>query len=231
MKKATLFTLFSVFVLIPGALLLGRFLPGRGFYLTATLVIIFILIPFFLSFEGSRPSARKLVLIAVMSTLAVVSRAALPFLPHFKPIFGMIILAGITLGAQSGFLVGAISAFASNFFYGQGPWTPWQMLAYGICGLLAGVFYYQKNILPRDPVNLSLFGFVVVLFAVCPLLDATTIFTTLTVFTLKSVLSIFAGAILTNLLQALCTFLTLLLFSKPMLGKLERIIKKYGIFH
>ncbi len=229
MKKSTLSTLISLFVFIPATLLLGRFLPGRAHYLTSTLVIIFILIPFFLSFEGKKPSARILVLIAVLSALAVVSRAIFAALPNFKPIYGVIIIAGIALGGQAGFLVGAIGAFASNFLFGQGPWTPWQMLAYGICGLLAGLLYYRKEKLPRDPLSLGLFGFVTVLFVVCPVLDTSTVLTTLTVFTPTAIISIYTTAILTNLIQAGCTFLTLLAISKPMLKKLDRIITKYGL--
>ena len=117
MKKTTLFTLLSVFVLIPAALLFGKTLPGRAHYLTSTLVIIFILVPFLLSFEGRKPQARELVLIAVLCALAVASRAAFAWLPHFKPIFGVMIIAGIAFGPQAGFLVGAISAFSSNFFF------------------------------------------------------------------------------------------------------------------
>jgi len=229
MKRSTLFTLLSVFVLIPAALLFGRALPGRGYYLTSTLVIIFILIPFFLAFEGRKPQARELVLIAVLCALAVASRAAFAWLPHFKPIFGVIIIAGIAVGPQAGFLVGAIGAFASNFFFGQGPWTPWQMLAYGMCGLIAGLFYYRKNRLPKDPLSLGLFGFVVVLLVVCPLLDTSTVMTSLTVFTPASVIAVYTTAILTNLIQAGCTMLTLLILSKPLLVKLERIIVKYGL--
>ncbi len=230
MKKTTLLTLLSVFLLIPGTLLLGRLLPGRGYYLTSTLVILWILIPFFLAFEGRKPQARELVLIAVLCALAVASRAAFAWLPHFKPIFGVIIISGIALGAQAGFLVGAVSAFASNFLFGQGPWTPWQMLAYGICGCIAGLCYYKKTKLPKDTLSLGLFGFVVVLFAVCPILDTSTVLTTLTVFTPTAVLSVYTTAILTNLIQAACTFVTLLLLSKPLLTKLERIIRKYGLY-
>ena len=229
MKKTTLLTLLSVFILIPGTLLLGRLLPGRGYYLTSTLVILWILIPFFLAFEGRKPQARELVLIAVLCALAVASRAAFAWLPHFKPIFGIIIISGIALGAQAGFLVGAVSAFASNFLFGQGPWTPWQMLAYGICGCIAGLCYYKKTKLPKDTLSLGLFGFIVVLFAVCPILDTSTVLTTLTVFTPAAVLSVYTTAILTNLIQAACTFVTLLLLSKPLLVKLERIIRKYGL--
>lgn len=229
MKKSTLFTLLSVFVLIPGALLLGRVLPGRSHYLTSTLVIIFILIPFFLAFEGRKPQARELVLIAVLCALAVASRAAFAWLPNFKPIYGIIIIAGIAFGPQTGFLVGAISAFASNFLFGQGPWTPWQMLAYGISGLISGLYYFRKPHRSKDPFSLGLFGFIVVLFGVCPLLDTCTVLTTLTVFRPAAIISIYTTAILTNLIQAVCTFVTLLLLSKPLLFKLERIITKYGL--
>ena len=229
MKKSTLFTLLSVLVLIPATLLLGRVLPGRSHYLISTLVIIFILIPFFLAFEGRKPQARELVMIAVLCALAVASRAAFAFLPNFKPIYGIIIISGIAFGPQAGFLVGAIGAFASNFLFGQGPWTPWQMLAYGICGLISGLCYYRKEKLPKDPLSLALFGFIVVLFAVCPLLDTSTVMTTLTVFTPAAIISIYTTAIITNLIQAVCTFLTLLLLSKPLLFKLERIITKYGL--
>lgn len=229
MKKSTIATLISLFVLIPATLLLSRILPGRVHYLTSTLVIVYILIPFFLSFEGKKPSARVLVLIAVLCALAVASRAIFAMLPNFKPIYGIIIIAGIALGAQAGFLVGAVSAFASNFLFGQGPWTPWQMLAYGTCGLLAGLLYFRKDKLPRDPVSLGLFGFVSVLFVVCPLLDTSTVLTTLTVFTPTAILGIYTTAILTNLIQAGCTLVTLLAISKPMLRKIDRIITKYGL--
>ena len=168
-------------------------------------------------------------LIAALCALAVASRAAFAWLPHFKPIFGVIILSGIALGAQVGFLVGAVSAFASNFLFGQGPWTPWQMLAYGICGCIAGLCYHKNTKLPKDTLSLGLFGFVVVLFAVCPILDTSTVLTTLTVFTPAAVFGVYTTAILTNLIQAACTFVTLVVLSKPLLVKLERIIRKYGL--
>lgn len=230
MKRSTIFTLLSVFVLIPGLLLLGRQLPGRGFYLTSTLVIVVILIPFFLAFEDRKPQARELVLIAVLCALAVASRAAFAWLPHFKPLFGVIILSGIVCGAQGGFLVGAVSAFASNFLFGQGPWTPWQMLAYGICGLIAGGCFHRKTRLPKDPLGLAIFGFAVVLFGVCPLLDTSTVLTTLTTFSVVSVVTVYTTAIPTNLIQAACTFVTLFVLSKPLLHKLERITQKYGLY-
>ena len=222
--------LLIFFLLIPATLFLGTKIPGRSYYITSTLMILELMVPFFMAFEGRKPQARELVLIAVMCALATVSRAVFAWLPNFKPIYGIIILSGIAFGAQAGFLVGALSAFASNFLFGQGPWTPWQMLAYGICGFIAGLCYYRKDKLPKDPLSLGLFGFITVLFVVCPLLDTSTVLTTLTVFTPTAVLSIYTTAILTNLIQASCTLVTLLLISKPLLAILMRIITKYGLY-
>ena len=103
------------------------------------------------------------------------------------------------------------------------------MLAYGTCGLLAGLLYFRKNKLPRDPLSLGLYGFVSVMFVVCPLLDTSTVLTTLTVFTPTAIISIYTTAILTNLIQAGCTLVTLLAIGKPMLRKIDRIITKYGL--
>ena len=124
MKKSTIATLIVFLILIPLTLLLGSRLSGRSYYITSTMVIIEILIPFIMAFEGRKPQARELVIIAVMCAIAVAARAAIP-LPHFKPMFAIIMIAGFSFGAETGFLVGAVSAFAGNFFYGQGAYTPW----------------------------------------------------------------------------------------------------------
>ena len=123
MKKSRIATLIVFFVLIPLTLIVGSRLSGRAFYVTSTLVIVELLIPFFLAFEGRRPQARELVVLAVMCALAVAGRVAIP-IPSFKAIFGIIMIAGIAFGPESGFLVGAISALASNFFYSQGQTPP-----------------------------------------------------------------------------------------------------------
>ena len=230
MKKSIIFTILMVLVLIPATLYFGSQLSGKGYYLTGTLLVIYVLIPFLLSFEGRKPQARELVITAVMCALAVASRTAFAFLPHFKPIFAIIIIAGIALGAEAGFLVGAISALVSNFFFGQGPWTPWQMMAYGICGCIAGLVYRKKS-LDTSALNLAIFGFVLLLFPIGPLLDTCTVFTTLSVLTPQAVLAVYASGILTNIIQAAVTAVTLLILSKPLLQKLDRISKKYGLMN
>lgn len=227
MKKSTIASLMIVLLLMPLTLWIGMKLPGRWYYLTGTLIVIEILIPFFMAFEGRKPQARHLVTIAVMCALAVASRVVVP-IPHFKPIFAIIMLSGVAFGPEAGFLVGSVSAFASNFFYGQGPYLPWQMLGYGMAGFLAG-FAFRKHLIPRKPVVMGIFGFIAMLLIIGPILDTSSVFLTLTQITGRGALAIYMSGIPVNLSQGLCTFLTMLLFGRPLLEKLDRVKEKYGM--
>lgn len=225
MKKSTLVTMLVFFLLIPATLYFGMKLPGKSHYITGTLVILEMLVPFFMAFEGRTPQARELVVIAVLCAIAVVARIAIP-IPNFKPMFAIIMLSGVALGPQTGFLVGAVSAFVSNFFAGQGAYTPWQMFAYGAGGLLAGLVFAGR---PRKPWVLAIFGFLATLFWVGPLLDTSSVFLTLPKFTWETVWPLYVSGFPVNLSQGICTALTMLLLSKPFLEKLDRMKVKYGM--
>lgn len=227
MKRSHAASVFVLLVLIPATLYLGTHLKGRWFYLTATLVAIETMLPFFLLFETRRPQAREIVTIAVMCALAVVSRLVI-LVPNFKPTLAIIMLSGIALGAEAGFMTGAITAFASNFFYSQGPWTPWQMLAYGFGGFLAGLVFYGR---PRRCKTwvLSVFAFFAIVLVVGPLLDCSSIFTMASRISKKYVLAVFAAGFPNNLIHGLACAVTMVLFSKPLLFKLDRLKSKYGM--
>lgn len=94
----------------------------------------------FAYYERSRPSARTIAVIATLAALAAVARIAFAPLPSVKPTTDLVFFAGFTLGGPPGFAVGAIAALTSNFFFGQGPWTPLQMLAWGAIGLVGAGF-------------------------------------------------------------------------------------------
>ncbi|MBR6607513.1 MAG: ECF transporter S component [Oscillospiraceae bacterium] len=226
MKRSVLASVLIIFLLIPATLFLGTRLTGRMYYLNCTLMIIEMMLPFFLVFETRKPQARELVTLAVLCALAVASRVVF-VLPNIKPIIGIVMIAGIALGPEAGFMTGAISAFASNFFFSQGPWTPWQMMAYGIGGFLAGIVFRRcKKI---HPLRLGLFGFVSVMVLVGPLLDACTIFTTASTITWEYVLAVLSMGLWHNLQHAAACAATVMLLGPPLLKKIGRLKKKYGM--
>ena len=227
MKKTNLATLLIVLLAIPATLFLGSRMSGKWYYLTSTLIIIELLIPFFLAFEGRKPQAREQVVVAVMCALAVAARVAIP-IPNFKAIFGIIMITGIAFGPQTGFLVGAVAALSSNFFLSQGPYTPWQMMAYGAGGMLAG-FLFRQGRLPRKSIAMGIVGFLGVAFFVGPLLDTCTLFLAPVAFNLKTVTAIYVSGFAVNISQGISTFVVMFLLGKPLLEKLDRIKVKYGM--
>lgn len=223
-----------VVVLTPITVWAGTVFGSGSYYVTSILVIIYAMVPFFVSFESRRPQARELVIIAVMSALAVVARVAFIWVPHFKPIAAIVMIAGVALGSRSGFLVGAISLLVSDFIFGQGPWTPWQMLAYGIAGFVAG-FLAERGVIPRSDLSnraktlLSLAGAAFVVVVVGPILDTCSLFTMVSAITPESALAIYASGLPVNAVQATATAITLFILANPLLGKLERVRVKYGL--
>ena len=191
------------------------------------MIVIELMLPFFLAFEGRKPQARELVVIAVMCAIAIAGRVAIP-IPNFKATFAIIMLAGIAFGPEAGFMVGAVTAFVSNFFYGHGPFTPWQMMAYGAGGMLSG-FLFAKGRLPRKPWIMAVFGFLSVILWVGPLLDCSHIFLMLSGISWEAVGATFASGFPVNVSQGVCTVLVMVLFGRPLLEKLDRIQVKYGM--
>lgn len=228
MRKSTLFSLLAIFVMIPLTLFLGTRVKGRWYYLISTMIIIELMLPFFFRFEARRPQARELAVLTVMAALAAVSRVVFAFSPYLKTITGIIMITGIAFGPEAGLLTGAVAAFASNFFFSQGPWTPWQMFAYGFSGFWAGLIFHGHRRWAR-PWVLAPFGFLTILFLVGPLLDSCTVFTMLSKFTVKNVLAVYAAGIGYNVTHGIGAALTLFFVSRPLLGKLDRLQTKYGI--
>ncbi|WP_052045144.1 ECF transporter S component [Caloranaerobacter azorensis] len=101
--------------------------------------IFLIMLTFFWSFEKRRTSTKEISLISTMATLAAISRIPFAVLMSVQPTTFIVMITGYVFGPQIGFMVGAVAALVSNFFLGQGPWTPWQMFSWGICGILAAM--------------------------------------------------------------------------------------------
>ena len=93
----------------------------------STLVLAVALATGFAWYEREHPTTRVLALVATLAALAALGRIAFAPLPNVKPMTDIVLISGFVLGGAPGFVVGAIGALASNLFFGQGPWTPWQM--------------------------------------------------------------------------------------------------------
>jgi len=104
--------------------------------LTSFLILGAVLLGGFAWYERSRPPSQVVALVAALAALAIAGRIAFAAFPNVKPTTDIVIFAGYALGPAPGFAVGALSGLVSNFWFGQGPWTPWQMAAWGLCGVL-----------------------------------------------------------------------------------------------
>ncbi len=104
--------------------------------LVSFLILAGVLLGGFAWYERSRPPAQVVSLVAALAALAIVGRIAFAAFPNVKPTTDIVIFAGYALGPAPGFAVGALAALVSNFWFGQGPWTPWQMAGWGLCGIL-----------------------------------------------------------------------------------------------
>lgn len=226
MKKSKIATLLTL-LLIPLTIFFGSKLSGRSYYLTSTLVLVEIMLPFFLAFEGRKPQARELVVVAVLCALAVAGRVVIP-IPNFKATYAIIMLSAIALGPETGFLIGAMTALTSNFFFGQGPHTPWQMMAYGVAGLIVG-FAYQQKWLKRKPMHMALFGAALIVAIIGPILDTCTIFLLQSEITAASAAAQYLSGLPVNVSQAIATFLVIRFLGEPLLEKLDRVKVRYGM--
>ncbi|HWN20728.1 MAG TPA: ECF transporter S component [Gaiellaceae bacterium] len=112
--------------------------PARG-GLAVLLAAFAVVATGFAWLEGGTISARDLTLVATLGGLAAAGRVLFAPIPSVQPVTVIVAASGVALGPRRGFAVGALAALASNFFLGQGPHTPWQMLAWGGCGLLGGL--------------------------------------------------------------------------------------------
>ena len=207
---------------------------SEHYLIISMLIGILAMVPFFVKFEKKKVQARELVILAVLIATAVVGRAAFFMVPNFKPILAIVIISGVALGRESGFLVGAMSAFVSNFLFGQGPWTPFQMVAMALCGFLAGLIfhkYYAKadSFTGKRKLPLLIYGALSVFFLYGAIVDIWTILAMTPHPTIATVVTVYGAALYFNLIHAAATVIFLLLLAGPMLKKLNRVKIKYGM--
>ena len=195
---------------------------------TAALIIVGIVLLvcgiYLYIYERKRTDVKKIMLITVMTALAVAGRIAFAALPGFKPVTAIIIIAGMYLGADGGFYCGALTALISNCYFGQGAYTPFQMLIWGGIGVIASFFSKQ---LKKDKFVQTAFGiFAGIIFSL--LMDIYTVIWTFGSFKWQVYGLMVASAVPFTVIYAVSNVVFLLGLSGIIGTKIEYAIKKYS---
>lgn len=207
-----------------------------GFAQTALLmllVVTVVLALFFAGYEAGRPALRQIMPTLVLSALAAAGRILFAAVPDFKPVSATAIIAGATLGRRNGFMVGALAALASNFFFGQGMWSPWQMYAWGMVGYLggvlasAGVFDNRATGKPRMVALVTcglasgaLYGVIINAYGVLGFVRP---------FTWPGALTYVAASLPFDVIHGVATAVFLAVLYGPWTRRINRVVRKYGL--
>lgn len=225
MNKKRLAVLVTL-IAIPCIVLLGIFAFKDKLYAFISVVVaVLSCVPFFAAFERKEQGTIKLVMLAAMIGLSVAGRLVFAAIPGFKPVTALVVLCAIYFGGEAAFMTGALTALISNFYFGQGPWTPFQMFAWGMLGFVAGMMAEK---LQKSKVMLSIYGaFAGVFFSL--VMDVWTTLWWDGSFNAARYLTNIAAALPLTLEYAISNVIFLLLLAKPIGTMLERIKLKYGI--
>lgn len=219
-----------IVVIVPLLVAVGVCLwADRQYMLVSCGIAVCALVPFFLAFERGDNTVRELVALAIMTAISVVGRLVFAPIPGFKPVAAITVITGVFFGGQAGFITGAMSALISNIFYGQGPWTPFQMFAWGIIGFLSGLIFYNKK-LGKAALPLIVVTGIVAGVLYGAIMDVWTTVSVTGEFTARAYLAALATSLPFAAEYAVSNAIFLLLLYKPMERRLERVKLKFGIF-
>ena len=213
-------------LLIPAVVLGGALIFRDRQYAYITLcVAVLSCFPFFLHFERSANDVKRLILIATMVALSVAGRMLFAPLQHFKPVTALVIITAMYFGSEAGFLTGALSAVLSNFYFGQGPWTPFQMFSWGMIGFFSGLL---APLLRRSRIALCIWGGIGgVLYSF--LMDIWTVLWADGYFNLPRYFAAIASAVPVTAVYVVSNILFLLVLAKPIGKLLARMKTKYAL--
>lgn len=181
---------------------------------------------FFFSFERRKPSVKDILPVVVMVAVASAGRVVFNFLPQIQPVTAIVIIMGVYCGKQTGFLTGSLCALVSNLFLGQGPWTPFQMLAWGLVGVLAAVLARAPFF--RRAWAVCAYGFLAG-FLYGAVTDLWTIMAMGESLSWPLVFTVYAAAVPFNVLHGMGNIVFLMLLYRPLGGKLKRMQEKFGV--
>ena len=210
------------FIIVPLLTFAGSVVFDQKRHIIISLAIaVMALLLFAAGFERKTTGSRRLVIVSVMTALCFAGR----FIPFLKPISALTIITALYLGGEAGFLVGAMTAVLTNFYFGQGPWTAFQMLAWGLIGFIAGLL---AEPLKRKKALLLIYGALAGI-AYSFIMDIWTVLWYAEGFSIKLYLGALVTAIPYTLSYAVSNVMFLAVLAKPFGEKLDRIKTKYGV--
>lgn len=228
-RKRNILAAVMVLLAIPFTLYAGVYILDDQKYLFISLLILLeCMAPFILLFEGRSPAARELVMISVLCAICIAGRGLFYMLPEFKPVVALVVIAGASLGAETGFLVGAVTMLVSNMMFGQGAWTPWQMFALGLIGFFAGLLFNNKK-WECNKYLLAIYGAAAAVVIYGGIMNPASALMSHTVLNKATILSYYALGLPLDLIRGAATLIFTLILAKPVIEKIHRAKKKYGI--
>jgi len=225
-KRRILASLLSLIAILLTIFIGIYALEDKKYYFISIMIILEILIPFVIMFEDSKPRSRKIVIVSVLCAIAVCGRTLFSALPQFKPVIAIIVICGVCFGGETGFLIGAVTGFVSNFFFGQGPWTPWQMFAFGTTGFFAGILF-NNRFFKKNRLSLTIFGFLATVIIYGGIINPASILMMDPNPTIEMLLASYAMGLPYDLIHGASSAFFLWFISDTMLENLERIKQKY----
>lgn len=195
-------------------------------------MVVLVLAMFFAGYEASRPALRQIMPTLVLAALAAAGRILFGPIPDFKPVSAIAIIAGACLGARSGFMVGALAALTSNFFFGQGMWTPWQMYAWGVVGYVGGLLAHagafrrangsvrMSALLAYGAASGLLYGVIINAYDVIGFVQPLTV---------AGVIARVSAAVPFDLMHSAATCVFLAALYAPWTRRIDRVVQKYDL--
>ncbi len=196
-------------------------------YMFVSFLLVLISVMVLLIKVGNRSDMRLAVILSVLIAFSATGRFMFAMIPGFKPVGAIVIIAGIYLGSESGFLVGAASMLISNFYFGQGPWTPFQMFSFGIIGYISGMPIISSKLKNSKIVVLFFSFFAGFLYSL--LMDVWTTLSATKNFNIDIYMLKVATSFPFTLMYAFSNVVFILFLQKPIGEQIERIKIKYGI--
>ncbi len=193
-------------------------------FTVALVCAVIIILGYFLCFELKKPSVQRIMPIVILVALGSVGRIVFAFIPQVQPTTVIVIIAGAALGSTDGFMAGALCALVSNFILGQGPWTPFQMIAWGLVGALAGLISKIKY---GGSLPVMVIYSAVAAFMYSILMDMYTVMTFWEGMTLEYALTIFSAGIVFNVSHMIGNVIFMLILFVPFNHMLKRVKQKY----